>query len=41
MDKELAKQEIRLLVEKYNRIIQNERDIKSRALKELKLLLNF
>ena len=30
MDKELAKQEIRLLVEKYNRIIHNEGDIKSK-----------
>jgi len=30
MDRESVKQEIRLLVEKYNRIIQNERDIKSK-----------
>lgn len=30
MDRESAKQEIRLLVEKYHRIIQNERDVKSK-----------
>jgi len=31
MDKERAKEEIRLLVEKYNRIVKEERDIKSKG----------
>jgi type I restriction-modification system DNA methylase subunit len=30
MDRESAREQIRLLIEKYNRIIQNERDIKSK-----------
>ena len=30
MDKELAKQEARVLVEKYGRIVKEERDIKSK-----------